>query len=144
MCTAYKMSVKSIILHCTVFHFTSLHCISLHFTAPCVLQCTALHCTMRTVLYCTALCVLCSSALYCILYFNALCEYLTVLYYTVTALHCTALHCSVPIHLTVIFFFSYHSFQVPASLENFYNMWQEDGWDVPGNYDFGTAFYRVS
>ena len=23
---------------------------------------------------------------------------------------------------------------VPESLQNFYNMWREDGWDAPGNY----------
>ena len=25
---------------------------------------------------------------------------------------------------------------VPESLQNFYDMWREDGWDAPGNYGF--------
>ena len=29
--------------------------------------------------------------------------------------------------------------EVPEALRNFYDMWNEDGWDVPGNYDFGKA-----
>lgn len=27
--------------------------------------------------------------------------------------------------------------EVPESLRNFFNMWREDGWDLPGNYGFG-------
>ena len=27
--------------------------------------------------------------------------------------------------------------EVPDSLRNFFDMWREDGWDLPGNYGFG-------
>ena len=27
--------------------------------------------------------------------------------------------------------------EVPVNLRNFFNMWREDGWDIPGNYGFG-------
>ena len=27
--------------------------------------------------------------------------------------------------------------QIPESLQNFFDMWREDGWDTPGNYGFG-------
>lgn len=30
--------------------------------------------------------------------------------------------------------------QQPDELQNFYNMWREDGWDAPGNYGFGKRF----
>lgn len=28
-----------------------------------------------------------------------------------------------------------------ADLKNFFDMWREDGWDVPGNYGFGKATF---
>lgn len=28
--------------------------------------------------------------------------------------------------------------EVPPALRNFFDMWRDDGWDMPGNYGFGT------
>ena len=27
----------------------------------------------------------------------------------------------------------------PEALQNFFDMWREDGWDAPGNYGFGKS-----
>jgi hypothetical protein len=112
MCTAYKMSVKSIVLHCTVLHFTSLHhvyCSALHFTAPCVLCCTALHCVCCALLYCTAYYTL----THCVstsLYYTLLYCYCTLLYCIVLfVLHCTALHCTA-LHCSVVYLFTPQSY----------------------------------
>ena len=30
--------------------------------------------------------------------------------------------------------------ETPVLLQNFFDMWREDGWDTPGNYGFGKIF----
>ena len=33
--------------------------------------------------------------------------------------------------------------EVPDSLRNFFDMWREDGWDLPGNYGFGKLVSKI-
>lgn len=34
--------------------------------------------------------------------------------------------------------------EIPEPLRNFFDMWNEDGWDTPGNYGFGRKGNALS